>query len=856
MPLTRRNPITDLAGHLLWTRTGTVWATWRTSGLTYNGTIGDKRAVAGLHRLLVRALSGEALLFSAMLAQDAVSVVERMIDGLDLTQVPAWVDECDATLDALDQVAMGERAFWLSVPLANTGKRQVLAPARAAWRGLQDRLDLPITRPSRDELNARLLQAGQIQDLIPAPFRPTPVTPAEHVWIANHPQRRGQMDLPVPQGQDTSTALLTPSSQALLSEPILDEGATTDDAPAHRMNVMAQRVLKVIDSAGADIHDFGPSYQCLLAVAETPAGGMRFPGSEWLFALDQSGIDVDWAIRMRTNPREKVLARNRKAVRQLNEQFDHREAETTTGLHDLNLAADMLAEYEALFANDKLEVEVEHTMILAVAAARTHPSQSDAEVNAAAQDQAIALAKLMHDTAGLKLERIPGHQEELWWAMQPGSPRTPLIKTYAHFTTSDNFAKLVPFITPRLGGRRGPALFRTLSTSRSKIGHIDLGGYPELDMSGSVLFVGETGSGKSVGQKTICSHLVSQGGQFWAIDKSDDGEWAVFARSFTSHLVVDPADPTVSMDPLRTLGLEDGSSVVRSFLVQLLNIDTQGPQGLLLSHIFETGYLLEHNLASTPQVIDHLATLSPKDMVWAEGADQLASRLRGWANNAIARVVFDPALPPADLTVDATAWRTQGMEQPNADELLHDHLFRQLAVEKIFGRAYYHLLTGLARRLCFADRSRPTAFVNDEAYDILQNPENIRECQHFLRQGRRPKALWVAGTHDVGDLKDEVLTGLIPTRVLMRHRDDTLARRGLHWLGIDKEDPDFADYLERVTTDMSPVKGDDGVPPERRGEAYVRDAFGTFDFCQLLPPALPSRRAAALTTPPKARVRG
>ena len=58
----------------------------------------------------------------------------------------------------------------------------------------------------------------------------------------------------------------------------------------------------------------------------------------------------------------------------------------------------------------------------------------------------------MHDTAGLKLERIPGHQEELWWAMQPGSPRTPLIKTYAHFTTSDNFAKLVPFITNRAAG--------------------------------------------------------------------------------------------------------------------------------------------------------------------------------------------------------------------------------------------------------------------------------------------------------------------------------------------------------------------------------------------------------------------
>ena len=66
-------------------------------------------------------------------------------------------------------------------------------PGRAAWRALQDRLELPITRPVATELEARLLQARQVQDLIPAPFRPTPITPAEQVWIANHAQRRSSV---------------------------------------------------------------------------------------------------------------------------------------------------------------------------------------------------------------------------------------------------------------------------------------------------------------------------------------------------------------------------------------------------------------------------------------------------------------------------------------------------------------------------------------------------------------------------------------------------------------------------------------------------------------------------------------
>lgn len=847
---TRRHPITDLAGHLMWTRHGTVWATWRLRGLAYNGTIEDKRAVADLHRLLIRSLTGEALFLSSIVPEDPVTVVDRMITGLDLAQVPHWVDECEATLDEFMSIPLGQRYFWLSVPLANAGQRRLAEPARSAWRRLKDGLDLPVTRPVAAEQQARLIQARQVQDLIPAPFRPVPVSPAEHVWIVNHAARRGQLDLPVPTGQDLVADLLTPSSGSVVSSPILDEGAVTDpDSPA-RTNVMRQRVLKVTDHAGGDIHGLSPSYQALMAVSEVPAGGMRFPGSEWLHSLDQTGIDVDWAIRTRTNPREKVLARNRKAVRQLNEQYDQREAEVTTGLHDLNLAADLLAEYQAIFANDKLEVEVEHTMMVAVSAARSSDDQSDAEINALAQDQATHLAKLMYDAAGLKLERVPGHAEELWWAMQPGSPRSQLVQTYAHFTSSNNFARLVPFIDIRLGGSSGPVVAVSLSTSRPRPVHIDLGGYPELDMSGACLAVAEVGSGKSVFQKTVSSHLVDQGGQFWAIDKSEDGEWAKFAGSFESHLVVDASDPAWSMDPLRILPSGPGAEVARAFLIQLLNLDTQDELGLQLAQVLEPTYLTQHKIASLLDVITHLEGF-PKD---SPGL-MLARRLRSWALSPVARVVFDADLPPADLTVSATAWRTHGMEQPNADDLRHAHLFRQLPVEKIFGRAYYRMLTGLARRLCFADRSRPAAFVCDELYDIAQNPENVLDIQHFLRRGRRPKALFIGGTHDIGDLDDDVLAGLIPTRVLMRHRDPTLAARGLQWLGIREDDPDFADHLKTVTTDLSPVLGEAGVPLERRGEAYIRDAFGNFGPCRILPPARPDRRAAVLTTPPKSAVR-
>lgn len=851
----RRSPVTDLAGHLMWTRSGTVWATWRLSGLRYSGTIADKRAVRDLHRLLIRSLDGEALLLSYMLSEDPVQVVERMIEGVDLAQTPGWVEECEATLDALEDIPMGERFHWLAVPLANTGWERWTTAARAAWRDFKDRLDVPLAHRAPADVQARVVQAAQIESLIPAPFRPRQVSVAEQAWIANHAQRRGMLDEPVPaqipQDMHPGADLV---SAAVISEPVLDEGARSDlvDAGAFaKVNVLRQRVLKVAHPATP------ASHQAILAVAETPSGGLTFPGSEFLLHLDQTGYDVDWAIRLRINSREKVLPRNRKAVKDLNEQFDHRDKEEAqgTGLHDLRLAAELLTEYDKIFADDKLEVEVEHTMLFALGVARTSPEQSDAELTSLVDEHAHALTKTLKDSVGMRLERIAGHQSELWWGMQPGSPRTPMIKTYAQFTSSEHFSKLVPFVGNQLGGQRGAAFALNKGTSRPQVVHVDLAGYPELDVSGAILAVGEMGAGKSVLLKTCASDLVDKGGQWWAIDKSEDGEWAVFARTFESHQVVDAMDPQVTMDPLMTLPAEQAGDVLRTFLVQLLNIDTTGGLGVVLGQVTEAAYLQGHQITSSAQLCAHLADggCDLPDEEDRRLARQLGQAMRNWTKTGVARVIFDDSLPPVDLTVSATAWRTHGMEQPTDREMSNEHLFKQLPPEKVFGRAYYRMLCRLARRLCFADRSRAAAFVTDEMYDITQNSENVGDIQHFLRRGRRPKALLLAGTHDVGDLHDEVLAGLIPTRVLVRHRDAGLAANGLRWLGIKEDDPAWADMLKKVTEDLAPVQGDQGVPLERRGEAFLRDAFGGIGLVKILPPARPSRRAAVFTTPPKSR---
>lgn len=834
-----RGPIVDLAQHLAWTRTGTVWATWRISPVQYGlRPVKAKRAVKDLHRMLLRSLTGEALALGVTVTVDPVAIVERQISGVDLDSHPAWAAEAEANLDRLADLPLGERVFYLSVPLVNHGRHRWSTPVAAAMSGIRDRLLLPRQHPSADEVAHRLAQAKRIEQVLPAPFKATPVGVAEQLWLAGHAQHRGLVDMPPP-ADATSQQLLAPTSGAAVPEAILDEGALsdlTDSKRTARINPLARRVLKVHDPRGMELGQ-GASYQCLMVLADTPPGGLAFPGSEFLGRIDEWGLDVDWALRLRVTAREKVIRANRKALRDLNDQYGQREDETSTGNHDLDLSQALLAAYQETVTNDRLEVEVGHTVLFAV-------TGQDAED---AQTQAGYLAKSMADYADMRLERPAGAQEELWWAMQPGVPSTRTVRGYEQYTTSDNLAMAVPFTTSTLGGQRGSLFALNTSTARLGVVHLDPGGYPELNVSGSTAICGELGAGKSYACKALAASMVDTGGQLLAIDRSAEGEWAALAGAITDGVVVDPSDLAWSMDPLRALGPDKGALVAQSMLTQLLDISPQEERGITVAQVLSPDYLAEHGLGSMAQVMAHLRG-GECDL---PHAPELGRHMNNYARLGFGRLVFDDSLPPVPQASPAVVWRTHGMEQPTAAELSQPHLFRSLRPEKIFGRAYYHLLVGAARGWAFADRSRVTVLVCDEAYDIFANPENARDLEVFVREGRRAKAVLLVGSHDPDrDFGSETGRRLIPTRVAMRHQDPDLARAAIRWLGVEEDDPSFVAMVEELRTGTSPVIPDVGTDPARRGEAFMRDAFGGIGRIKVLGPALSARAAAIDSTPP------
>lgn len=376
-----RTPSRSMAANLRWTRSGSVWADWLLTGLPYGlRPTKDKHGVRALHQALFRALPGESLLLGINSGLDPAVVVSKMLDGVDLEDCPDWVAECEATLDTLDHIGPGQRIYWLSVPLGDDKPSdRFTEPFKAATSDLRDRLGLPRAAVKLGDVERRLAQAARVSESIPGPFNPTPATPAQMVWLHQHAIRRGlfqDLDLPGDGEDDVAAALLAPKTGAALGEPVLDEGGQSDLDPKSpaRLNPISRRYLKVTDASS--VADTEASYQSLMVISDVPDGGMVFPGSEVIGRIDESGIDVDWAMRLSIRSSAAVASQNQRALRNLNEQYGQREGEVSHGLNMLDRVADDLAEYVSILESDKLEVEAQATMIFAVAGPTPTPPGS------------------------------------------------------------------------------------------------------------------------------------------------------------------------------------------------------------------------------------------------------------------------------------------------------------------------------------------------------------------------------------------------------------------------------------------------------------------------------------------------
>lgn len=839
-------PIRHVAGNVVWTVHGTVWALFRVQGVDQ---VHSTRS-AKLRRLkaleaLVKKLVGESMWLSLCPQVDPRAVVQAMTEDIDMAASPAYTQVAHRVLDTLQGLELTGRTDWLAVPLpANSRRQRITDMVSASKAEVALQLGLLPAPISRKDEKRRLAQAAQMAATWPGTVAIRPASEAEILWIYGHSARRGVLEplLPTPdalRGVVNRGRTAAALGQAVLTEGAID-GVLADEEERRGAGIFKRRWLEVATEHGA-------SYQAFLALSEMPEA-FRFPGSEYLAALDTFDFPVDWVVRLQVTPGAVAEAKTRRKARDLASQPEEYADDPAGAPASIEKAAGSLAENRERLTASKGEVDVRAMIAFCVWGA----SPQEAE-----QRAGVLISEFGGDD--YTLDRPLGDQERLFYGMLPGARTPQAMASYAQYLLARDFCMAGPWAATELGDERGPLYGWQLTGGGARPVLMDFTRGPKKRTSASAAFLGELGGGKSYAMKSAVYWTLAAGrkagvpgsrGRAVIVDRTPKQEWLRFAHACPgrTELITTDSSAAVSLDPLRVFTQQRGDETVdiseaqrrcESFLHMLLGIQPMDEAGDVLSEAIS--HILNSTKPSMRALMAHLTERGVRDDDAA--CRSLARKLNMHARRDIAKAVFDETLPVIDTDADSVVFSVAQLALPKKWELEPGH-FERLSPEKVFGRAALYLIAVICRHISFDPRHEAEfcQVVWDECWWLTSAPEGLDLLLELVRDGRKHNSGVLVGSHDPDDIGPDtevgrIVRGLFPRRYLFRQTNKELARRGLDFLDLDANDPEL---LEMVTTRLSPLDESEVVQAQRAGECLVRDLFGRIGAMRVQMPLDPS----------------
>ncbi|MGI8873361.1 MAG: ATP-binding protein [Egibacteraceae bacterium] len=824
-----RLPARAIAGHFVWSREGSVWAVYGVEPAAYPYLPGaEKLRLHARLRAAFMVLPPDSMLLSVCRRIDPGEVVQRMVDGIDLGGCPAWRDEAASTLEDLLAVPLYDRRHYLAVRLADRGLRSALTSLAAARTAVAEHFAVPAAPVHRRDLDARRRQAELFEARITGILPLRRVGSGELRWLYARAVRRGVHEPYLDEdwgsrerviGDGDAARVAGPALQAL-GDAVFYEGGSHDDVdrPAHR------RYLRVDTLAGT-------GYQTLLAVADMPRE-FTFPGGagEWFRKLDHVDFPVDWCARVTAVANQDAQLKARKQARQLAGQFEQYDGETSGAPQDLAEAARGVDEERAELAGNKGEPELQTTLLFAVGANTLADLEARAE-----QLQSLFIP------ADYGLARPTGGQLALFSGMLPGSPMPAVARDYTQYLLPRDLAAGAPFAGHSVGDPRGMLLGVSLDAGGvDRDGNIanftpvlfDPAYGPSVNRSGSIGVAGNLGSGKSYFNKRCMHAVLARGGQVVTLDRTDLGEYVAFAEVAPApcQVVRLAAESSVCLDPLQVFRGDDRVTFTIGFLTLLTQVSPSDLEGALLAEAVRT--VAERPGGTLRDVVAELEAAADSD----PDARVVARKLANYARNRLAGLAFDTdGRDLLTLDADYIVFHTPGLSLPRREELLNEHLARQLLPEQLFSQALLYLVAAIARKVAFDDASRFGIVALDEVWALTSSMQGRQLILDLIRDGRKHNAaVWLLSQH-ADDLGDDQLAHLLGSRFVFR-QDAGAVPAAVRFLGIESSP---------AVTELLDGGSEAGL---QSGQCLYRDGRGRVGHILVLP-AGPQLDAAFNTNP-------
>jgi hypothetical protein len=845
-----RLPVRHISGNLIWTTSASVWGVWRVESDNYaHASRETKRERLDQLESLFKALRGEVLLLSLCPQVDAASVVDRMTSGVDLDKSPELVELSWKVLDQLEELKLTSRVDFLVLPLSHADfKESLRAVGASAASEVMSSLGLLPPAVTADEVAHRTTQARRLAATWPSGVRLRPASEAEILWIYAHSARRGLEEPLLPEDGAPRGIRGRGRTVAAHTQVLLDEGGRGQQSSKTPTNPVKRKYLRAET-------EYGSSFQSFCVMSEMP-DSFVFPGSEYLSALDEFSFPVDWCVRLNIESGAKALSKSRRRANELAHQYTEYDGDVAGVPAHLDKDTSSLDEFVSRLTTSSTEVEIRASVAMCVW------GDSPADLN----EQMSALRNHFGGS-DYTLARPAGDQVNLFHAMLPGARNPRVMNDYAQILLARDFAMAMPFSGQGLGDDAGSLFGLQLSGGGVRPVLLDFSHGPRVNVAANGAFIGELGSGKSVGLKSALYSILSTGhrlardasrGRGLVIDRTPQREWVRFVEACPGTTQVIDVDESagLSLDPLRVFTGPRAARYAESFLTPLLDIASMSVEGVTLADAIEaTNTSANRSMSGLIDTLVERARTTdpdePNDAAVRAAASELVRKLRSLAKKDLGRVIFDLNLPVVRVSdADSIVFAVSSLKLPTKEEL-DEHRLSRLEVEKKFGWRLMYLVAALCREIAFLSEDEFTGVFFDECWWLSSSPEGLDLMLEIVRDGRKHNAGLFAASHDPYDIgpdneAGEKIRGLITHVMVFRQRSRQLAARALEFLGLDGTD---ATMLKIITENLSPVNVSDHERAIRAGECLYRDLKRRIGGMKVLIPADEQAADAIHTTP-------
>ncbi|MFT8349200.1 ATP-binding protein [Clostridium saccharoperbutylacetonicum] len=555
--------------------------------------------------------------------------------------------------------------------------------------------------------------------------------------------------------------------------------------------------------------DEDTSYQTFLSLTEKPA--MKFPGSEYLFALHNIDIPIEVCVHIKNLDEHKskqVVLGERKKV--------------SSEIDNANEGSIKIDENtrEAAVEVKNMEEEVRRNKKLT----KTSITFCIANNNLEDLEKDVARFTTSYKDMGLILERPVSDQYKLYMECIPGAPR--YTEDFARLMSIENLASMGIGASRVLGDDEGGYYIGT--TGISKKVFLDMAKACLENKSASATFYGNLGYGKSFNANLLVVLHIIFGAYGLIFDpKGERTHWIEklpWLKDLTSITELSSDDKYKGMlDPFNVYK-DDVESACALALNVISEINKMKPQDAEYTILKESLVKIKsYEVRSMLKVVEILESV-PNTDEYAANARKLARNMRTLQSIGMSKLLFgDGTEESLDFDNRLNILQISNLKMPTADVEKKEY-----DDEEVLSTTLMMVMSHFAKRFALIPRNNFKVILFDESWFLKNSSEGKKLYAYLTRMGRSLFTGCIFNGHSVLDIPSEEVKNTITYKFCFHTDEEEEAKRMCEYLKIDVSKENIEKIMQLENRECM-FRDLDGRVGKLKFDAVFKDIIKCFD---------------------------